>query len=255
MSQAQSTPIKILACPLRPTFSGKHRSGLDAVIGNIGPTDGKGFDIAPPRLNSIDEIQKGNSMKEDNRRSFVKKSLATSMTFTFGGLIRAHGEEGGSTTFATTVATTEGTTVYNPDETTEAAADSGGTTTWDPCMTTLATVPPEENTWNPEETTADSTTEVTTEEVTSLFKCKKLCNNNPRVSHYGWGVDPDTDRVIYFKVLECKCTSGHLMEGERRTGDKTTPYANNEFGDLISHQSYGTAPPPAHTDSHGPCNH
>jgi hypothetical protein len=112
-----------------------------------------------------------------------------------------------------------------------------------------------ENTWNPEETTADSTTEVTTEEVTSLFKCKKLCNNNPRVSHYGWGVDPDTDRVIYFKVLECKCTSGHLMEGERRTGDKTTPYANNEFGDLISHQSYGTAPPPAHTDSHGPCNH
>jgi hypothetical protein len=34
-------------------------------------------------------------MKTDNRRSFVKKSLATSMTFSFSGLIRAHGEESG----------------------------------------------------------------------------------------------------------------------------------------------------------------
>jgi hypothetical protein len=105
-------------------------------------------------------------MKEENRRSFVKKSLATSMTFTFGGLIRAHGEEGGSTTYATTVATTEDTTVQNPDETTvastEATTDSGGTTTWDPDMTTLGTLPPEETTWNPDETTAPPTTEATT---------------------------------------------------------------------------------------------
>ena len=32
------------------------------------------------------------------RRSFVKKSLATSVSISFAGLIRAHGEGGGGTT-------------------------------------------------------------------------------------------------------------------------------------------------------------
>lgn len=107
-------------------------------------------------------------MNEENRRSFVKKSLATSMTFTFAGLIRAHGEEGGSTT----VATTEETTVFNPDDTTIApteTTDSGGTTVWDPDGTTFASTIIEETTWNPngttaptEETTVNSTAEATT---------------------------------------------------------------------------------------------
>ena len=34
-------------------------------------------------------------MHPENRRSFVKKTLATSVSISFAGLIRAHGEEGG----------------------------------------------------------------------------------------------------------------------------------------------------------------
>jgi hypothetical protein len=99
-------------------------------------------------------------MNEENRRSFVKKSLATSMTFTFSGLIRAHGEEGGSTT----VATTEETTVFNPDDTTFATTettDSGGTTTWDPDGPTIETTVIEETTSNPEDTTVETTEDTT----------------------------------------------------------------------------------------------
>lgn len=62
-------------------------------------------------------------MDTENRRSFVKKSLATSMTFTFSGLIRAHGEEGGETTTSnpeeTTILETTFGTTWNPEETTE----------------------------------------------------------------------------------------------------------------------------------------
>lgn len=84
-------------------------------------------------------------MDTENRRSFVKKSLATSMTFTFSGLIRAHGDEGGDTTYATT---------SNPEETTFATTDSGGITTYNPDETTVAE---ETTTWNPEDTTIVST--------------------------------------------------------------------------------------------------
>lgn len=100
-------------------------------------------------------------MHQENRRSFVKKSLATSMTFTFSGLIRAHGGEG------------EQTTIANPDETTFETTDSGGTTTWNPDKeTTVVTTSPEETptgdpdaatTWNPDETTGEETTVETIE--------------------------------------------------------------------------------------------
>ena len=74
------------------------------------------------------------------RRSFVKKTLATTVSISFAGLIRAHGE--GST----------GDT-SNPDETTIATTDSGGTTTWNPDQTTYATTIGESTTWDPDETT------------------------------------------------------------------------------------------------------
>ena len=90
----------------------------------------------PSSVNPNDEAKTAQVMDTENRRSFVKKSLATSMTFTFSGLIRAHGEEGGETTYATTV---------NPEESTYATTDSGGTTTF-----------------NPEESTVPITTEETT---------------------------------------------------------------------------------------------
>ena len=75
------------------------------------------------------------------RRSFVKKTLATSVSISFAGLIRAHGE-----------GSTGGT--LNPDETTIATTDSGGTTTWNPDQTTYyTTVDFASTTWDPDETT------------------------------------------------------------------------------------------------------
>lgn len=115
-------------------------------------------------------------MNEENRRSFVKKSLATSMTFSFSGLIRAHGEEGGSTT----VATTDETTVFNPDDTTFAttgSTDSSETTTWDPDGTTIIDTVFEETTWNPEDTTIAETTSETTIATTVLVY--KLITDRP----------------------------------------------------------------------------
>jgi hypothetical protein len=61
-------------------------------------------------------------MDQESRRSFVKKSLATSVSISFVGLIRAHGEEGGGGTTATTTTTTT-TTITTI--TTTMAYDSG----------------------------------------------------------------------------------------------------------------------------------
>ena len=72
-------------------------------------------------------------MQPENRRSFVKKSLATSMSISFIGLLRAHGEEGAGTTttntsFEPNQATVppetviwEETVTFNPDESTAPA--------------------------------------------------------------------------------------------------------------------------------------
>lgn len=61
------------------------------------------------------------------RRSFVKKTLATSVSISFAGLIRAHGDEGSATT------------TWNPDQTTYATTVIGTTTTWNPDETTVVT--------------------------------------------------------------------------------------------------------------------
>jgi hypothetical protein len=84
-------------------------------------------------------------MLSEDRRSFVKKSLATSMTFTFTGLIRAHGEEVGG-----------GTTTWNPEESTAETSDSGGTTTWNPEESTFE-ASSVETTWNPDGSTVETT--------------------------------------------------------------------------------------------------
>jgi hypothetical protein len=72
-------------------------------------------------------------MPPENRRTFVKKSVATSVSISFVGLIRAaHGEETTGTT----------TTTYDPQQTT--SPTSGQTTTFDPQQTTTVqtTTPP-----------------------------------------------------------------------------------------------------------------
>ena len=76
------------------------------------------------------------------RRSFVKKTLATSVSISFAGLIRAHGEEGGGATTTTydpqqTEITTESQTTYDPQQT-EATTESQ-TTTYDPQQTEVTT--------------------------------------------------------------------------------------------------------------------
>ncbi|MCF7673994.1 MAG: hypothetical protein K9N23_03050 [Akkermansiaceae bacterium] len=59
----------------------------------------------------------------------MKKTLATSVSISFAGLIRASGEGGG------------GTTAWNPDQTTDATTYGSTTTTWDPDETTVLRVP------------------------------------------------------------------------------------------------------------------
>ncbi|MGC4014576.1 MAG: hypothetical protein QM755_08700 [Luteolibacter sp.] len=105
-------------------------------------------------------------MALENRRSFVKKSMAASISVSsatfFSSLIRARGEEGGGGT-TTENTTTEGwETTYAPTE-----PPTGGPTTeaWD---TTIATA--EETTVDPWETTIPPTEETTippTEETTT----------------------------------------------------------------------------------------
>jgi len=52
-------------------------------------------------------------MKDNSRRTFVKQTAATGLTFTFAGLIRAHGQSGGGTTMQfTSWNSTFNTTMY-----------------------------------------------------------------------------------------------------------------------------------------------
>ena len=98
-------------------------------------------------------------MKDSSRRSFVKTSAATGLTFTFAGLIRAHGQSGGGNTTwnpeGTFFSTNSGeTTTYDPNGT-YVTTDPGVTTTWDPDVTTMPeTTMPEETTTVPETTLA-----------------------------------------------------------------------------------------------------
>jgi hypothetical protein len=84
-------------------------------------------------------------MKDSSRRSFVKTSAATGLTFTFAGLIRAHGQSGG------------GNTTWNP-EGTFFSTNSGETTTYDPNGTYVTTDPGVTTTWDPDATTTPETT-------------------------------------------------------------------------------------------------
>ncbi len=62
----------------------------------------------------------------ETRRDFVKKSLAATASISFAGLIRAHGEEGGSTTNTTAWETTAPETTFG-----STTSDPWGTTTYD----------------------------------------------------------------------------------------------------------------------------
>ena len=73
------------------------------------------------------------------RRSFVKKTLATSVSISFAGLIRAHGEEGGGTTLPETAGTNSASTV---EETAGTTDSTSGSTTPETAGTTNATTQP-----------------------------------------------------------------------------------------------------------------
>jgi hypothetical protein len=107
-------------------------------------------------------------MKDSSRRSFVKTSAATGLTFTFAGLIRAHGQSGGVNT------------TWNP-EGTFFSINSGETTTYDPNGTYVTTDPGVTTTWDPDATTVPETT--TTTEITTT--------------------EPETTAVKYEYALKC----------------------------------------------------
>jgi hypothetical protein len=76
-------------------------------------------------MSMVTTNQKNSPMPPENRRTFVKKSVATSVSISFVGLIRAaHGEETPGTT----------TTTFDPQQTT--SPTTGQTTTFDPQQTT-----------------------------------------------------------------------------------------------------------------------
>ena len=102
-------------------------------------------------------------MKDNSRRSFVKKTAATGLTFTFAGLIRAHGESGGGeTTFLTTVDTT-----WDPNGG-YTTTNSGQTTTWDPMESSYSTTE-QETTWDPMQTTSTTEPETTAKSYKAQF--------------------------------------------------------------------------------------
>ena len=78
-------------------------------------------------------------MKDSSRCTFVKQTAATGLTFTFAGLIRAHGQTGGNTTWQATTSpeTTDATTTvttydqWGSGNTGETTTDQSGNTTYD----------------------------------------------------------------------------------------------------------------------------
>lgn len=110
-------------------------------------------------------------MKDSSRRSFVKTSAATGLTFTFAGLIRAHGQSGG------------GNTTWNP-EGTFFSTNSGETTTYDPNGTYVTTESGVTTTWDPDATTVPETATTTEPETTASQVWKKRKWNCRRVL---WG--------------------------------------------------------------------
>lgn len=138
----------------------------------------------------------------ENRRSFVKKTLATTVTISFAGLIRAHGEESG------------GTTTWNPDAATFETTDSGGTTTWNPDIPTsgdgLTTWNPDQTssttevidtTWNPDEETIETTQQATAKACSWITKIKVEFNDT--VNH-----PPDNE-----DASDAKDKSGRIFKG------------------------------------------
>jgi hypothetical protein len=105
-------------------------------------------------------------MKDSSRRSFVKTSAATGLTFTFAGLIRAHGQSGG------------GNTTWNP-EGTFFSTNSGETTTYDPNGTYVTTDPGVTTTWDPDVTTTSEITTTAPEETTTTPAKPALWKQDP----------------------------------------------------------------------------
>lgn len=131
-------------------------------------------------------------MKDHSRRSFVKTSAATGLTFTFAGLIRAHGQSGGGTTwnqeatFGTTWATDVSTT-WNQEATYVATTWPGyeTSTTYDPNGSYIETTNPYQEyttTCDPNvyETTQAETEIATTHQTTeAVYKYALKCIATP----------------------------------------------------------------------------
>jgi len=135
-------------------------------------------------------------MKDSSRRSFVKTSAATGLTFTFAGLIRAHGQSGG------------GNTTWNP-EGTFFSTNSGETTTYDPNGTNVTTDPGVTTTWDPDATTCVTTLQTTV--TTEKPKCEWVIL--VQVVFFSKALPPDQDHAgdlnqrsgyIYSGVMYCK---------------------------------------------------
>jgi len=157
-------------------------------------------------------------MKDNSRRNFVKTSAATGLTFTFAGLIRAHGQSGG------------GNTTWNP-EGTFSSTNSGETTTYDPNGTYVTTEPGVTTTWDPDATTVPETATTTQPETTVAQVWKKRMWKCRRVI---WGPS------------NIKYTPAQLQAAEDYF------YADKTNGGLGGFEGAPTGPPQGSTNQGGP---
>ena len=138
------------------------------------------------------------SNPDSSRRRFVRNSLATTMSISFTGLIRAHGGSGGGQTTTwepenTTMATTINTTWY-PDETTWGTSYD---TTWDPDGTTIDT------TWETDLTTIPNTTIPETTIETTHDACRWVVS-----------ISIVFDRIYTHPNPDASDSSGRIFEGD-----------------------------------------
>lgn len=171
-------------------------------------------------------------MQQENRRSFIKQSLATSMAFSFSGLIRAHGEEGG------------GTTTWNPDVTTYFDTTSN-------IEYTIIATGDDYTIWNPDDATCDTPPITAPPSIKTLVSidvnftgtADHLKDPNIKSNDLGWwrwSGRTCTGTLTYYILdsnsgtlapISCKVKTGGYRASEELKGPEGMPTENQNIED------------------------
>ena len=186
-------------------------------------------------------------MKDSSRRSFVKTSAATGLTFTFAGLIRAHGQSGGGNTTwnpeGTFFSTNSGeTTTYDPNGT-YVTTDPGVTTTWDPDVTTMPETTMPEETTTVQTTTSEPSRTVLISiivEFTGTANHQKFNNSNPDPGFSEWSGRVFEGTLTYYlkncltgviTPITCNVKTGGYRVSDKLKGPSGMPSSSQNLSD------------------------